>query len=82
MNINYKYICENNIILSLMVALICATIIYIDDKYNNVKKPIISYIKIIVLIVLGINGVLYIKSKNINDTKCNYSNVKIGEPNF
>lgn len=82
MNINYKYICENNFILSLLISIICTTVIYIDDRYNNIKKPIVGYIKIVVLVVIGVNGVLYLKNKHTNDVKCNYNNVKIGEPNF
>ena len=82
MNINYKYICENNFILSLLIGILCSVVIYIDDRYNNIKKPIVGYIKIVVLVVIGVNGVLYLKNKNTNDIKCNYNNVKIGELNF
>ena len=82
MNINFKYICDNNIILSLLIACICTLVLYLDNKYNGIKKPLTAYVRVIVLIVLAINGVFYLKNKNLKDVKCNYSNVKIGEPDF
>lgn len=82
MNINFSYICDNNLLLSLIISVICTLIIFIDNKIYKINKPYISYIRICVVIMVGINALIYLKKMDINKVNSKYDSVKIGEPDF
>ena len=78
-NENINKIIDNNLLLSGVVAIICAIIFYFENKRSKHKYENISYVKLIVLMAISIFFVLFIKNKKIPIPDCN---VKIGEPDF
>ena len=82
MNINISYICDNTILLSLIISTICTLLIFIDNKIYKVNKPYISYIRIFIVIMFGVNAMIYLKKMDIKNIDSKYTNVKIGEPDF
>ena len=82
MNISLSYICDNTILLSLILSVICTLLIFIDNKIYKVNKPYISYIRIFIVIMVGVNAMIYFKKMDIKNIDSKYTNVKIGEPDF
>ena len=82
MNISLSYICDNTILLSLIISVICTLLIFIDNKIYKVNKPYISYIRIFIVIMVGVNAMIYLKKMDIKNINSKYTNVKIGEPDF
>jgi hypothetical protein len=82
MNINIGYICDNTILLSIIISVICTLLIFIDNKIYKVNKPYISYIRIFIVIMIGVNAMIYLKKMDVKNIDSKYTNVKIGEPDF
>ena len=82
MNISLSYICDNTILLSLIISVICTILIFIYNKIYKVNKPYISYIRIFIVIMVGVNAMIYLKKMDIKNIDSKYTNVKIGEPDF
>lgn len=81
---NYlKSICSNDYILSLCISSVIIAIIYVENKLSKKVSPISYYIKLFVIIIIGIYTSLYLKNMNFESIKKTKNvNVNIGEPTF
>ena len=79
----FKQICNNDYLLSLTLSIGTVLVIYIENKINKKVEAYMHYIKLSVLIAIGIYIALYLKSCNIKTIKkAENVNVNIGEPTF
>jgi len=82
---------DNNYLLSLVVAIICTIIFYLENRRSKHKYENVSYLKLCGIITLAIIGVLFVKNKKFPstvDASSGTSNIdtsvklEMGEPNF
>jgi amino acid permease len=79
----FNSVCNNNYLLSIILACICVIIVYFENKMSNKINSNIYYIKLLVLITVAVYSGIYLNNTNIvNIKQAENVNVNIGEPSF
>ena len=78
----FNMVLNNNLILSMFVALIVTLIYFIDNKKQSKDIEFKSYLKLFVYVSSCVYLAFYLKNNKITENVSNYSKINIGEPDF